>query len=587
MNKKKRVLSLLLSISMLCALIIEPASGAGNPVDNALDQYRTIISQASSYQYFPGGYEGGIEGYRYTLVQMHTGDTVPTLLLEQETDDFMYYMRIFKYDPDTGTVHQPENVLLMEGMGGSYRGSIGMMEDGNGIRTSELSSGSGAMQISRTTLNGDTLNTVKQWEGRLGDDIPKGLGLISIDWHDIDDMSAFDAWTSDTDKNIDDMMISDIIASFPVKDTYHSTSDTELITNITEVYMLYNACNAIAEKVNLLSVGEYSLIASDIDIYLMSVENAYASLNVSDFPSVEQSEEYINLRAHRENVNARIALEPPGIIKVENIYPASDFSVEVHAMYVATTDRAYSLKFSNLTSSTDISEKQGNIPAKSTTDSVTLTADKCKSEDTVEIDVVYNGVNCRDTSGCSFTGSVMDPEKMSDWAKNEVNAAITLGLVPEELQKNYTGPISRRGFCLLAAAAIELRTKQDINSYALKNGSENITFSDTKEQEIMSSARLGIVSGYEDGTFKPQADITREQAAAMLSRCAKLLGMGYGSAYGTFSDSNLISAWAADSVAFVRSNEIMSGDTDNNFMPQGGYTVEQAIATFYRMYNKL
>ena len=73
----------------------------------------------------------------------------------------------------------------------------------------------------------------------------------------------------------------------------------------------------------------------------------------------------------------------------------------------------------------------------------------------------------------------------------------------------------------------------------------------------------------------------------MLSRCAKLLGMGEGTPNGTFADAAQISDWAADSVAFVRANGIMSGDENNNFMPQGGYTIEQAIVTFYRMYNKL
>ena len=386
-------------------------------------------------------------------------------------------------------------------------------------------------------------------------------------------------------KDVNDMTIDEILESFPIEGSYHADSAEELETNISKVLALYNACYALAEKASALSGAEYAAAISSINAYLTGAERAYASLNISDFPSAQQS--YTELSARRESVNARIALEPPRITNVENIFPSSEFRVDVHAMYTAGDARAYSLKFSNLTSNKSISENPGSIPAQGYSDSVTLTAENCESNDKVEIDVVYNGVNCRDTSGCSFTGTVMDANKISDWAVSEVNAAIEAGLVPREMQKNYTGPISRRGFCLLAAATIEVKTGQDISDYALKNGSSSVTFSDTKEAEIISSAKLGIVNGYEDGTFKPKSDITREQAAAMLARCAKLLGMSDGPSNGGFADAAQISGWAAESVAFVRSNAIMSGDTDNNFMPQGGYTVEQAIATFYRMYNKL
>ncbi|MCH5211296.1 MAG: hypothetical protein J1F01_10095 [Oscillospiraceae bacterium] len=167
------------------------------PVDDALDQYSIVLSQAALYQYDPYGDVPSTGNYRYALVQMQTGDTVPTLLLEQESTDYMYYMRVFQYDPNTQTVIQPVE-SLMEGMAqrGGYRGSIGMMEDGNGIQSAEASSGSGDLYISRSTLNGNTLSTVLQWSGKIGDTQPAGLGFIEIEWHDISDLSAFGAWSS-------------------------------------------------------------------------------------------------------------------------------------------------------------------------------------------------------------------------------------------------------------------------------------------------------------------------------------------------------------------------------------------------------
>ena len=180
-----------------------------------------------------------------------------------------------------------------------------------------------------------------------------------------------------------------------------------------------------------------------------------------------------------------------------------------------------------------------------------------------------------------------DPSKPSGWAEGEVNSAIGAGLVPEEMRGEYREAISRRGFCLLASQAISAKSGQHIASYALRNGNIQMAFTDTIETEIQSCARLGIVYGYDDGTFRPDDNITREQAAAMLMRCAKQLGMSDKTPDGVFADADKISGWAKESTDFVRANGIMAGDTNNNFMPQDGYTVEQAIATFYRMYNKL
>ena len=162
------------------------------PVDDALDLYRIVLSQAALYQYDPYGDIPSTGNYRYALVQMQSNDTVPTLLLEQESTDYMYYMRVFKYDQNTQTVLQPTE-SLMEGVArsGGYRGSIGMMEDGNGLQLCEASGGSGDLHISRSTLNGNTLNTVLQWSGKIGDTQPAGLGFIGIEWYDIGDLSAF------------------------------------------------------------------------------------------------------------------------------------------------------------------------------------------------------------------------------------------------------------------------------------------------------------------------------------------------------------------------------------------------------------
>ena len=167
---------------------VEPATEK-SPVDEAMEQYSIIISNAPSYQYDPYG-SGNISGkYRYAIVWMQSDDNVPTLLLEQETTDYMYYMRAFKYDPDTKTVHQPPESLI-EGTArtGGYRGSIALAGDGRGII--EINGSSlGSATYYRAVIKGDSLVKTVAWEGDIFRTDPN-ISTVDIDWHDIGDLSA-------------------------------------------------------------------------------------------------------------------------------------------------------------------------------------------------------------------------------------------------------------------------------------------------------------------------------------------------------------------------------------------------------------
>lgn len=165
-----------------------------DPVALALEQYRTVVSQADTYDY---GSTGTATGYAYALVQLQPEDAVPTLLLEQDTSEYLMFARVFQYDPESETMYQPSE-SLMEGMAaiGGFRGGLTMMGDGNGIRVTEIYSGSGDMTVYRATLRGDSLVTETVWEGTFDQTMPDNLSsFVQIDWHDVSDLSALDSWT--------------------------------------------------------------------------------------------------------------------------------------------------------------------------------------------------------------------------------------------------------------------------------------------------------------------------------------------------------------------------------------------------------
>ena len=88
---------------------------------------------------------------------------------------------------------------------------------------------------------------------------------------------------------------------------------------------------------------------------------------------------------------------------------------------------------------------------------------------------------------------------------------------------------------------------------------------------IRSLSSRGIVSGYPDGTFKPDASITRAEFATML---VKASGLNTSGTTGTFTDVTA-GAWYYGSVNAAASAGLVSGMGDNLFAPNALVTREQ------------
>ena len=80
-------------------------------------------------------------------------------------------------------------------------------------------------------------------------------------------------------------------------------------------------------------------------------------------------------------------------------------------------------------------------------------------------------------------------------------------------------------------------------------------------------AQNGIIEGYDDGTFKPNQTITRQEAAAILNNAFDLAEK-YGISDEQFPDDGKIANWASDHVYAAKASGLMNGDKDTgNFRP--------------------
>lgn len=180
--------------------------------------------------------------------------------------------------------------------------------------------------------------------------------------------------------------------------------------------------------------------------------------------------------------------------------------------------------------------------------------------------------------------------------KTEVMNAVRAGLVPANLRGMYTSPITRAQFCDVIAAMITAKSGKSLSDFLQEKGvSANAgKFTDTKSANVLAAAALGIVNGRGNGLFAPNDTITRQEAAAMLTRLAKCLGKSTGGAAMNFADTANLANWAKEGIGYISSvadpasgKRVMNGTGSGRFSPLGIYTREQAYMTAVRLFHAL
>lgn len=183
---------------------------------------------------------------------------------------------------------------------------------------------------------------------------------------------------------------------------------------------------------------------------------------------------------------------------------------------------------------------------------------------------------------------------LSDWAVPEVTEAFDLSLITVELYKNgnYKRNITRGEFAHVMAQLL-IQCGVDYDGYVKSLGeTPTFKFTDTDgDIDIEFVSSCGIINGMSETEFAPNGELTREQAAAMLSRTVAFLGTKPTIAtVSTFNDEVEFSDWAKESIYTVAGLKdkvnnlaVMGGMGEGMFSPKTGYTVEQALIAAKRM----
>ena len=175
--------------------------------------------------------------------------------------------------------------------------------------------------------------------------------------------------------------------------------------------------------------------------------------------------------------------------------------------------------------------------------------------------------------------------KYSAWFAPYYKEMQELGILPASFTSgDLTATITRGEMSELAVAAFEKATGNVIDELERTD-----YFSDTSDANILKAYEYGIVSGYPDGTFRPNQTLTRQeffkiiqnfcQAAAYTSTRSKDLS--------AFSDSGAIDAWAREAAQLCVSNSFVEGTKSGSgtyLRPTSGSSRQEAMVMFLRAY---
>ncbi|WP_027086932.1 S-layer homology domain-containing protein [Cohnella panacarvi] len=161
---------------------------------------------------------------------------------------------------------------------------------------------------------------------------------------------------------------------------------------------------------------------------------------------------------------------------------------------------------------------------------------------------------------------IFNPREMWDvsnhWAKDDVNDLSSRLIVSGVTGKMFApdATITRAEFAAIVTRGLGIRSA----TYA--GGFSDVAASDLHAGAIQAVADYKLVSGYEDGTFRPNARMTRQEGAVLLARAAAVAKPSANLAaeemdrlLSAFSDGGNVAGWSRSSVAAAVRLHLLQG----------------------------
>ncbi|WP_088830548.1 S-layer homology domain-containing protein [Paenibacillus tyrfis] len=186
---------------------------------------------------------------------------------------------------------------------------------------------------------------------------------------------------------------------------------------------------------------------------------------------------------------------------------------------------------------------------------------------------------------------IWNPQDFDDvrthWAKAEVNN-IAARLDLAGTGNNTWSPdrsVNRSEFAAIVVSGLGLMRKD-----APQSTFHDVASSAWHYHAVTIANEFGIVLGYEDGSFRPEQQITREQGIAMIARAYRVIDpqkavspSEQDAQLSSFGDAKNVSSWAKEAVAMMVAAGIVEGKDGQLLKPQDSMTRAETAALVQRL----
>jgi hypothetical protein len=168
------------------------------------------------------------------------------------------------------------------------------------------------------------------------------------------------------------------------------------------------------------------------------------------------------------------------------------------------------------------------------------------------------------------------------WAEKQIIALQGKGLIKGYANGTFrpTSIITRAEFIALVNRAFGFNNK-------LESKFTDISARDWFAADFAKAKGAGYFFGYDDGSAKPNKEISRQEAAVILCRILKLSTLKYQPTSDVFMDEVLYPQWSKDSIKVITGKGYMSGYPDNTFKPELSITRGEVAAVISKVIGTL
>jgi 2',3'-cyclic-nucleotide 2'-phosphodiesterase/3'-nucleotidase/5'-nucleotidase len=123
-----------------------------------------------------------------------------------------------------------------------------------------------------------------------------------------------------------------------------------------------------------------------------------------------------------------------------------------------------------------------------------------------------------------------------------------------------------------------------------KTGFKDIQSFDWYQVYVNAAAEAGIVTGYDDQSFRPNQTISRQEMAVMIYRAMTFAGTAKADTNTSaeeFADAGKFEPWAKEAIPAMTAQHIIEGVAKGMFDPDATATRAQSAVILHRMLNQL